>query len=275
MKTRLFLIIAGVMLVLFSCQKDTDDIDQPTLDDAGLETVADVIFEDVFSVADNAEILAEGKSEGVISADCPVVTVTRPSGALWPKTITLDFGTGCTGFNDNVRKGKIIMVVTGPRLQQGSTRTVTFENYYFNDMKVEGTKVFTNKGYNSAQNLVVTVTLTGGKVTLPDGRTIERTVAHEREWIAGLLTPNIWDDECLVTGTASGKTRADVVYTNTILNALHWKRACRFITEGVVKMERSGETVVTLDYGDGECDAKAVVTRGDQSKEILLRHKMN
>jgi hypothetical protein len=37
-------------------------------------------------------------------------------------------------------------------------------------------------------------------------------------------------------------------------------------------MERSGQELpITMDYGDGECDAKAVVSRGDQSKEILLR----
>lgn len=267
--------IAAMMLVLFSCQKDSDDIDQPTLDDADFEAVSDVIFEDVFSIADNAAIQMEAKGEETTAAECPVTTITKPEGAQWPKTVVMDFGTGCTGFNDNTRSGKIIMVVTGPRLQAGSKRTVTFDNYYFNEIKVEGTKVFENKGYNSSQNLVVSVTLTGGKITLPDGRTIERSVTHEREWIAGLLTPNIWDDECLVTGTATGKTRKDVVYTNTIMTALHWKRACRFITEGIVKMERSGkELPVTLDYGDGECDPKAVVTMGDQSKEILLRHKV-
>lgn len=275
MKTKISLMIAAMMLVLFSCQKDSDDIDQPTLDDADYEAVTDAIFEDVFSIADNAAIQMEAKSDEATAADCPVTTITRPEGAQWPKTVVMDFGTGCTGFNDNTRSGKIVMVVTGPRLQTGSRRTVTFDNYYFNEIKVEGTKVFENKGYNNSQNLVVSVTLTGGKVTLPDGRTIERSVTHEREWVAGLLTPTIWDDECLVTGIAQGKTRKDVEYTNTITTALHWKRACRFITEGIVKMERSGkEFPVTLDYGDGECDAKAVVTMGDKSKEILLRHKV-
>ncbi len=28
-----------------------------------------------------------------------------------------------------------------------------------------------------------------------------------------------------------------------------------------------------MNYGTGDCDAKAVVTRGGESKEILLRHK--
>jgi hypothetical protein len=41
----------------------------------------------------------------------------------------------------------------------------------------------------------------------------------------------------------------------------------------VVKIEREGAEPFELNYGDGECDNKAVVTRGEESKEIQLRHK--
>ena len=46
-----------------------------------------------------------------------------------------------------------------------------------------------------------------------------------------------------------------------------------FIVAGVVKMERAGKEPVELNYGTGECDAKAVVSRGGESKEILLKNK--
>ena len=55
---------------------------------------------------------------------------------------------------------------------------------------------------------------------------------------------------------------------------MHWTRACRFIVSGVVKIERTGKSPVEIDYGSGECDAKAVVTRNGVSKEILLRNKL-
>ncbi|MBM3420967.1 MAG: hypothetical protein FJY11_07525, partial [Bacteroidetes bacterium] len=104
------------------------------------------------------------------------------------------------------RKGKIIIEITAMRHVSGSKRTATFDNYYFNDIKVEGTKVIENLGPNSAQNIVIAITLTGGKITLPDGKTVEREVDREREWIAGMATPRyLWDDECLITGTTSGK----------------------------------------------------------------------
>jgi hypothetical protein len=282
MKTKIFLMAAAAVMISFSsCKKEAGLIDQNSIDLADDDAVADAVFDDVFNTADNASIIvdnlaksAEAKSAGTVLSDtCPAITVTRPTGAQWPKLVTVDYGTGCTGFNDNTRKGKILIEVTGPRLQAGSKKTVTFDNYYFNDMKVEGTKVLENEGYNSNQNLVISVRLTGGKITLPDGKTIERSIDHQREWTAGLLTKSIWDDECLITGTASGKNIKDVQYTNTITTPIQWKRACRFFTAGIIKMERTGAPTIEINYGTGECDAKATVTRGTESKEIILRSR--
>jgi len=280
MKTNFFLILAALVVLSFSsCQKDNSLIDQTSVDLADDEAVTDGVFEDVFNTADNATIIldqmvkgGESKSE-VVSDSCPVVTVTHPSTGFWPKIVTVDFGAGCTGLNDNVRKGKILIVVTGPRATVGSKRTVTFENYFFNDIKVEGTKVLENKGFNASQNPLISITLTGGKLTLPDGKTIERSFQHQREWTAGFATKNIWDDECLITGTATGKNINGVEYKNTILSALQWKRACNFLVAGIIRMERTGKEAVELNYGTGECDAKATVTRGGESKEILLKNK--
>ncbi len=210
----------------------------------------------------------------LLTDSCPTITITHPEAGIWPKIVTVDFGAGCSGFYDNTRSGRIIIEITGPRLEAGTKRTITFEDYYFNGIRVEGTKVIENTGYNENENLVCSVTLTGGKLTLPDGKTIERSFEHQREWIAGILTPNIWDDECLITGIAHGTTLEGVGYTNTITTALAWKRACFFIVSGVVKIEREGKPEVEINYGTGDCDAKAVVTREGESKEIILRHKI-
>jgi hypothetical protein len=284
MKTKALLIVVALALfTFFSCTKDSKPIDTVSTELVDDDAVTDLAFEDVYNTADNASIILEnqmgaGKGDlesNVVPGDsCPVVTITNPSTGVWPKTITIDYGTGCTGFNGSTRKGKIIISVTERRYVLNSTRTVTFDNYYFNDIKMEGTKEIKNLGPNNNQNIVFSVKLTGGKLTLPGGKTIERSFEHQREWVAGWNTPkNIWDDECLITGTATGKTINDVAYTNTILTALHWKRACEFIVSGTVKFERSGVEPAVLDYGTGECDAIATVTRGEQSTQITLRHK--
>jgi hypothetical protein len=283
MKTKVLMMITALAVISFSsCKKDTSSgiIDQSSVNLADDDAVTEVVYEDVFNTTDNATIILDEigksldtKSETVLSDSCPTITITRPTASPWPKIVTVDYGISCAGNNDNVRSGKIVIEVTGPRLQKGSKRTVTFVNYFFNGIKVEGTKVLENMGYNNNQNLVISVKLTDGKLTLPDGKTIERSADHLREWTAGLMTKNIWDDECLITGSATGKNIDGLSYTNTITTALHWTRACRFIVSGVVSIQKSGMEPVQLDYGSGDCDAKAVVTRGDISKEILLKNK--
>ncbi|MFO7575175.1 MAG: hypothetical protein R6W67_08465 [Bacteroidales bacterium] len=279
MKTRILIAMSVVALAIaaVSCQK-SDLITEKDLDMAEDNVIAEAIFDDIFNSVDIASWLLEGamksdfsKGMALSSDSCPVVTVNFPDGTTWPKVITIDYGDGCT-INEVTRKGKIIIEITARRHVTGSMRTVTFDGYYFNDIAVEGTKSIKNLGPNSSENIVIEVKLEGGKMTLPDGKTIEREVNRQREWIAGLNTPfYIWDDECLITGTTSGKNINDVTYTTTISTPLLWKRVCRFIVSGVILIEREGFDPVELDYGDGECDAKAVLRRGDEEKEILIR----
>jgi hypothetical protein len=273
------MIAAVVMLSFSSCKKDSTLIEQSSIDLADDDAVSDVAFEDVFNTVDNATIIMENRmgpgkgdleSAMVLADSCPTITI---SDGAFPKTITIDYGTGCSGFNGSTRSGKIIINVTDRRNVVNATRTVTFDNYKFNGIKLEGIKELKNLGPNSNQNMVISIKLTDGKLTLPGGKIIERSFEHQKEWIAGWGTKTIWDDECLITGTASGKNINGIAYTNTILTALHWTRVCEFLVSGSIKFERSGVDPIVLDYGTGECDAKATVQRGDQTKEIILKHK--
>jgi hypothetical protein len=279
MKTKLFLLMtAFAVLMLAACNK-TDSIDQTSVDLADDEAVSDAVFEDVFNSVDDADLLLDGMAKsgdskgGVLSQGCPNVTVSPTEPGVWPKVITIDFGTGCTGLYEQTRAGKMVVTISGPRTETGSKRTVEFQNYFFNGIKVEGTKVVENMGLNTNQNRVMKVTLTDGKLTLPDGKVMEREMEHEKEFIAGAGTLNKWDDECLITGTASGVNINGVAYTNTIKTALHWKRVCAFIVAGVVEIERTGKEPMELNYGEGECDANATATMNGETRQIILRHR--
>jgi hypothetical protein len=281
MKTKIFLMITAMAILSFSsCKKDSGVIEQTSVDLADDNAVTDVAFDDVFNTVDNATIIMENLlgvakgdlySETVLADSCPMITI---SAGTFPKTITINYGTNCSGFNGSTRSGKIIITVTNKRSVIGATRTVTFDNYYFNGIKVEGTNVLTTLTPNSNQDPLISVKLTNGKLTLTDGKTIERSFDHQREWTQGWNTPkNIWDDEWLITGTATGKNINGIAYTNTIITALHWKRVCEFLVSGSIKFERTGVESVVLDYGTGDCDAKATIQRGANTKEILLKHK--
>jgi hypothetical protein len=283
MKTKVFLMILALAVFSFSsCTKLKNLIEATSTDLVDDDAVTEVAFDDVFNSVDNATNimenllgLAKGDMEStvVLADSCPTITIEKTGTGVFPKKITINYGTACTGYYGNIRSGKIITIVSERRSVVGSTRTVTLENYFFNGIKMEGTKVLTTMPLNN-QNPVFSIKLTGGKLTLPDGKTIERSFDHKREWTAGFGTPkNIWDDEYLITGTASGKGINGNSYTNTILTALHWTRACEFLVSGTIKFERTGVEPVVLDYGTGACDAKATLTRGEQSREITLRHK--
>jgi hypothetical protein len=284
MKTKVFLMILALAVFSFSsCNKDTNPIEPVSAELVDDDAVTALAFDDVFNTVDNATIIMENligtgkgdlESEVTLADSCPVITITNPATGVFPKTITIDYGTGCTGFNGSTRKGKIIITVSDRRYVLNATRTVTFDNYYFNLIKMEGTKELKNLGLNSNKNMVFSIKLTGGKLTLPDGKTIERSFEHQREFVAGWNTPkNIWDDECMISGIATGKNINGISYTNTIITALHWKRVCEFLVSGSIKFERTGVDPVVLDYGKGECDAIATLTRGEETKQVTLKHK--
>jgi hypothetical protein len=190
MKTRIFIMVTALAIIsLSSCTKDSA-IDQSGVDLADDDAVSDAVFEDVFNTVDNADIilanLAKGdatKSDVVVSDTCPAITITHLTDGLWPKTITIDYGTACTGWFENTRSGKIIIEITGPRLEKDSKKSVSFDNYFFNDIQVEGTKEVVNMGYNTNQNMEFSVKLSNGNLTFPDGSTIERSFEHMKEWI--------------------------------------------------------------------------------------------
>ncbi|HNX65750.1 MAG TPA: hypothetical protein PKH02_02650 [Bacteroidales bacterium] len=272
MKTKtLILLIASAALLFTSCQKDKEPVS------AGVETSSDIayselIYNDTYSSLDIAttgiEYVLGSKVAPVDS--CPLVMVGI-TGTPWPVTVTIDYGTGCTGSNDIVRTGKIIITQSAPRTQAGSVRTLTFNNFYFNGTKLEGTYTVTNEGLNDNSHVVFSIQLTDGKVTLPDGKYYTYQFTREREYLAGFSTRYFWDDECLITGSGSGTGLNGLPFTYTITSPLDWKAACRFIVSGVVKTDIEGYEPIYLDYGNGDCDSYATLTQGDVTKTIKLR----
>lgn len=274
MKTKflcLIMILLGFMVS--SCQKSTP-LENSTIEAADDAVLAEAVFDDAFASLEIATVFAEDtKKSGSVVDSCPLVTVTFPEEGLWPMNVVIDYGTGCTGLNDVVRSGKIILTLSSPRTEVQSVRTLTFENYYVNGAKVEGTTVVTNTGPNNNSNVVFSVVLTGGKITFSDGKFIVREFSRQREYIAGYLTWwTPWDDKCLITGVASGINLDGVSYTALVVNPLEWQAACRFLVSGTIGFEIDGIEPFELDYGSGECDANATLSRGDESKDITLRY---
>lgn len=293
------LALASGTIMLDSCRKHKLNKDTTSAED---DAVAQNMFDDVFKVVDES-----AKEDGVelgktgvpidytfnhtcvnITLDPPFDTIIQGYGS-WPVTLTVDFGTSCVGHDNKTRRGKVIATFTGKYRDEGTTITITTENYYVDDYKVEGTKILENKGRNAAGNLYYTIDV-DGVVTTPEGDVISWKSNREREWIEGeettwfspqidangdtikfangwpkpMLFDGILDDAYSITGDGSGINRNGRNFTVTITKALRVE-FCGWIpevTEGTVELQPEDLKKRIVDFGSGDCDREYSVTIG-------------
>ncbi len=279
MKTKfqhLFLGCSLMILAVSSCKKEqTEAINDIEVEDASLmeETSSDE-FLDINSLNSENSMFLTGGS-GTLSdlkspyGDCATLTVS-PTGDKFPKTVTVDFGTGCTKGN-NTRKGKIIMVYTDRFKNPNATLTITYDNFYINDKKIEGTRVLKNNGKNAAGNYSFTSTISNAKIIFNDNKSRTWSANRTYEWYRGESTSTASDDEFYITGSASGTNARDKTYTNLITKALVKKVGCPFLVAGSVDHQIDGRPKMSLDFGDGTCDNDAVLSTENKSRSIKLK----
>ena len=251
-------IIAPILAILFmSCQEN--DLKQNVEPTAAFETLNEYvlvqqIFQDIGNNGGdtilNAENATTGKSAKTIS-DGPIITVDPLDYTTFPKTITIDFQTGVLCEDGIIRKGIINILSTDWYGNEGSEHTTTFENYYHNDFKVEGTHYVKNLGRNVDNNLEYSVIVENGKITANTGKTISYTENSLRTWIAGSSTPlNIWDDEYMLDGTQSGISSDGVEYMLTIEEPLHFVLLPRKIKSGILNFEVGNVNDIKLNFNN-------------------------
>lgn len=283
------------ILFFTACQKDTSDVADTmsdaetqltTEDDAEADMVYDDVFVNVMGTDDEVGIgtgigifgrtsgaIETGRGDGVDSAGNRCFTVTRVPAApgVFPKTITIDFGTGCTGPDGRTRRGKIITVYSGRLVVPGSEAVTTFDNYYVDSIHVEGRHKVKNNSTSAVR--IFTRTVVNGKLTRPSGNYVKWDATHTNSQTAGLGTPLFpLDDEFDITGTAAGEHYRNGntnTWSRTILNPVHRKFTCRWPVSGIVKISRNSNDA-RLNYGNGNCDNQAVLTIGGHQYNITL-----
>ncbi|MFN0200433.1 MAG: hypothetical protein ACKVTZ_02880 [Bacteroidia bacterium] len=271
---------ATLLIVLVTgCQRERW-IDNDELE-VRRSVMAEDYFDDASTVTDQA-MLSDGttldnyKTDGVGDAlgECATVTRDEPN-----KTITIEFGKQTDGSYANClckdgknRRGKIVVTYTGAYREVGTEITTNMVDFYVNDNKVEGTKVVKNMGENTAGNVYFTLHA-DGKITLASNNQVMTWVTdREREWLEGFDTKTWVDDVYRVTGGGSGVKADGLTYTVQITKALIRKVACRQFVAGIVEVTPGSKAKRTIDFGNGECDNEAVVSIGNRSKTITLKH---
>lgn len=268
MKKALIKLGLGVFaLAFFACQKQ-ESVD--TTQSANDFAVAEYAFDDIFRQVDNGY---DKQETGIANPllNCVTISIT-PGGTAWPKTLTLDFGTGCTDIRGVVHAGILNAVYSAPPKQTGASITITPDNYTLNGNKIEGKKIITNNGRNAANNLTFSVEVKDGKVHTVDG-IIQWNSNRQNEWIAGEATawPNYSDDVYLVTGTGNGINVKNEKFSMKITKALKVELNCRWITEGILEMDLGAKYPLELDYGQSGCDNNATFIYNKKSYSFFLK----
>jgi hypothetical protein len=285
--SRNFLSVAfiGSLLTVSSCQEDTERLTLQDSADITDEAVTDAYFQDMDDMAGVAiEAPTEtaynsGRTSGSFTIQdqrfqCEGIVVTIEADATStpevPKgVLSIDFGTGCHDLRNNTRKGKLIFTYQGKRFMPGSTVVTTTENYFINDVKLEGTRVLTNRQNSTASAPRFNVVLADGKATFPNA--LFATRESDITWQWNRATNPIDDNLAIeMSSKAEGTTRAGRTYEVSLLQDLVYKRNCGMPVSGIKQYTIDGTKEITIDYGDGSCDRTFTISVNGNTRTITL-----
>ncbi|RTE53598.1 hypothetical protein EHW67_11390 [Arenibacter aquaticus] len=269
-----------VLLVMGSCSNEDSTVNE---EDSAFEVAqlvssdeAESISEEIATIGEDVmateAINATGKSlyRSNYLPDC--VTITKVVTDTTRET-TIDFGEGCELPNGNLLSG--ILFLSRSRDADAATATVNFslENFSFNGVAVEGggTLVRTASNENGNPQSDAVASYNG---VWPDGSTASFEGNRTREWIEGYGSGYWADNVFLITGKGTYNGKLGNVHSREITTPLRRELSCRFIVSGVVEVSRN-DASVSLDFGDGSCDAKGELTYPDGSTEEIFLRRFN
>jgi hypothetical protein len=289
------LVLGFSLLTFTACQKETSDANTEAQEeeasraasegDGEAETVFNGIFDDAMGADNEVGVSGSGVFYGRTDSmtnvpRCFTVTVTRPTTNPFPIRIVVDFGTtGCPGPDGHIRKGKIITEYTNRLIVPGAIATTTFDGFFVDSIKVEGTHKITNTSELPTVLRRFRTEVINGKIIKPSGNFVEWNSTKVVVQVEGLLTPEMpRDDVFKIEGTAAGRVRRGniiVLWNSTVTEPLFRRFTCRHIVKGRIRTVRGNLTtqsrwIAELDFGNGQCDNQATLIVNGVSRQITL-----
>ncbi len=287
------------MITVVSCKKenksdssaDSEAVFKASNDDAAMEGHFNSVFDDVTGVDDGTagedlglygsdgfgvftnrvNIGDDVEFTGQTSVRCFTVTIEPMERGLFPKTVTIDFGTGCE-IRGHERKGKIITVYTGRLHIPGNKATTSFENYYIDSFKIEGKHSVQNTSSPGSNSRSFTTTIENAKLlNVNSGHWVAWSSEKAYTQVEGNGTP--WwpiDDVFHISGSSRGEWSTGKSWVAETTDPLVKKFTCHWIVDGTVRF-KVNNTEGVLEYGDGTCDNTATITVNGNTRTVSLR----
>jgi hypothetical protein len=200
--------------------------------------------------------------------DCATVTVDSDE---FPKTITVEYTDGCSGRMGMGKTGTLTIYMTDTIINEGAVYTVSFDNMTMGQREISKTATISNVGTNDDGNWVLSFESLSTTTFEKNGEDyiIVRKFSGLREWLSGFDTPAIEDDQYLRSGSGTINVNDKLKFSKIITYPLLIDRTCRYPLSGIVEITK-GDEIMTINYGTGECDNIALVTKDEESEEIEL-----
>lgn len=258
-------LVGSLFLTLFSCSKEDIVVDRELVNAyAEIEFSSEVDFNSgIDAASDNSSFTSRSEINSNTSlASCATVTVDNATPGVFPKTFTIDFGSGCVS-NGILRSGSITVTVTNYIMTAGSVTTIVRgNNYYINGRKVEGTIVYENTT-TDVNNPKWNRTITNGRTTTTSGDIYTHSGTRTVKQIAGVSTLTLVDNIYeITTGNHTITKNNNNTLTATVVEPLIKKYACAHISQGQLDLQGSILDGI-LDYGDNTCDYFATYTHSN------------
>jgi hypothetical protein len=261
-----FYMLVLAALFLTSCDREqglrqgSEQEEEQVLESA---SVGEDASDDALEIAAQAEIEASEPGGRLSTEMCAVITHDEEN-----KKVIIDFGDGCVGPYGRERKGKIIITYSSVIGDSIANRIITFEDYFVNNRGITGTIELRDVSINESGNLQSVKKLVDLTISFPNGEQVVFNGMRTRERIAGAGDNDHTNNVYRITGSINGESTTGRSFTHEIVEPIiaDWSCAAQgnfARIAGVVEMTKLGGYVSrkrTVNYGDGECDNKIVIT---------------
>jgi hypothetical protein len=188
------------------------------------------------------------------------------------RSFTIEIGsTNAMCSDGKLRRGKIFVRFTQgePRFSDYNT-TTTHDNYFVENIKVEGTRTdavkvtLANNTITSTRDIVVT----NRKLTFPDASVFSESGTYRNVGVLK-VAERTW--EITLTGNATGINRESKAFTATISTPIKIVSTCATTPPISGKIEiavAAAADKITVDYGSGTCDRVAIISYKGQSVTV-------
>lgn len=284
--TRYSLVLNIIASVLFGCNDSERDEDVETLTVREMALAYHVVndaWREVHRVAMRDTLLGSPDSQTIkdyFLNSCIDDVSISDTVAVFPLSLVVNYGykdyradTSLRCDDGFERSGRINATFSGKYLNKGSEVEITFDEYYKDDFKIEGTSRIKNLGLNSNGYMRFTWEIDECRITsINTDFTWEGT--HTMTWVAGRSTTDqgvVDDDVFNIDGFSQGRNSRGNTFYNEITSVYRSDFSCQWFTSGRSDLDIPNLEARTVNFGEAsKCDNIVVERRNNTYFDVEI-----